>query len=145
MSNPENKYEKQVRDAANPIKWWLGRSEGITSGSRFETPRFQSYYDGSIESTCTRLRLDFEVNDEDQTPVAKFIIEQLVLNISDLVENGDSGKSDDALYKALDGAKVRGTEPENIEFLAANVYKEVKPKKESTEYTLYIVLAIDWA
>lgn len=107
------------------------------------------YFSGNTEKgwAITRLRADFETLDE-----AKFSDEQslealklfLMEDVEDLVENGDSQGSQDVLLRNLDGSKKRGVEPLEVDIIGAKLLIEPKPKKESTEITLYFTLAVKW-
>lgn len=140
--------EEQVAKATAPLKRFITRVDGH-NGSLFWNPLVEEYINGTDEGYGTaRLRLDFELSDDarEETSVASGILETLRPDLVDLLRNGDMvGQGNDALLKVLDGAVKRGVDaPEWVQITEAVYYSEYKAKKESTEYTLFILLAVKW-
>lgn len=139
--------EEQVSKATAPLKRFITRVEGH-NGSIFWNPLVEEYINGTQDGYGTaRLRVDYELSDDarENITVANGILDVLNFDLVDLIRNGDMGQSDDALLKTLDGAVKRGVlAPEWIQVTEAVYYSEHRSKKESTEYTLYLLLAIKW-
>lgn len=145
MAYQKIKYYDDVYEATAPLRRFL--KGNIVNGSRFETDEFENYCSGNLDSSHAHLRLDFELTDEsrvDTASVGALLCQQISGDIADLLENGDVENSKDYLYKTLDGSKKRNAEPVNVRFISAVYYSEYKSKKESTEYTLFVILATDW-
>ena len=114
------------------------------------------WYAGELteNESSTQLRLDWELSDEAFKDagdgIKEIMLKQIQFDLEDLIENGDSGNSADALLKAIDGSKKRGQEPVEIQILGAILYKEVKKKQYrdttgiSHEYTLFLRPYIRW-
>jgi hypothetical protein len=140
--------EEQVADATRPLKRFITRVDK-TNGSIFWNPLVESYIDGTEDGYHTaRLRVDYELTDDarEETSVANGLLAVLNPDLVDLIRNGDAvGSSKDPLLSSLDGAVKRGVSaPEWIQVTEAVFYHQYMAKKESTEYTLYILLAIKW-
>jgi hypothetical protein len=102
------------------------------------------------EGEVVNLRLDWELTDDavedmhDHKKVGSLMAQQAALDLNDLVLNGDSGKSEDALLHALNGERVRGKEPKLVEVISTLAFWEPKPRKETVEYTVFILLHTVW-
>lgn len=144
----QGSIEQQVEKATAPLKRFIARADRL-NGSVFWNPLVESYIDGTESESghhTSRLRVDYELSDDarEEISVANGILEVLVLDLEDLLYNGDVN-SDDPLMKVLDGAVKRDVDaPVWIQVSEAVMYSEYKAKKESTEYTLYILLAVRW-
>lgn len=136
--------EEQVAQACAPLKRFITRADK-TNGSVFWNPAVEDYIDGD-NSNVARLRLDFELSDDarENDSLADHMLAVFEPDLVDLLRNGDMTGSD-ALAKVLDGAVKRGVEaPKSVQIIEAVFYHDYMPKKESTEYTLFILLAVDW-
>lgn len=138
------KHLAQTEKAFEPIRRWLASAE---QGADYSIPRVEAYRDGTGDFTTARLRLDWEapslvydMNDDVADTMTKFVVN----DVADLIEHGDVDKSEYVLYKTIDGSVKRGREPVNIEVLSARVFWELKPRKNTTEFTLYLLVAVDW-
>lgn len=95
-----------------------------------------------------RLRLDFESAVEDDilpTDYKLFEYGKLIVlaDLEDLIQNGDT-ISHDSLLKGFDGAIKRGKQPESVNVTEAVYYSEYKVQKETVEYTVWLLLGIEW-
>lgn len=138
--------EQQVEEACAPLRMFITRAHK-TNGSVFWNPIVETYIYGTSTHHTARLRVDYELTDEERenTSVANGILDCLQPDLVDLLRNGDVNKGSDVLLKTIDGASVRGVDaPEWIQISEAIFYHQYMPKKESTEYTLYILLAVSW-
>lgn len=112
-------------------------------------------YFGSGESSATvaRLRLDWELSrefvqelhdSEKHEDIFRLMGAQISVDLNDLVENGDVNKINDPLLKMFDGSKKRGKPPVLVDIFAANLHFNYHKVKDTTEYTLYILMAVRW-
>ena len=99
-------------------------------------------------ATIARLRLDWELSDDlkglTKEEVADLMLAQIKDDLEDLIINGDTEHTSDWLLKNFDGAKKRGTEVDEVDIFSAHLFSQYRDKKEMTEYTLYILLAVTW-
>lgn len=102
-------------------------------------------YSNSPKERLTNLRLDAE------TPAARTEGQQLWLaftqfrdDLMDVVTNGDVNKTGDALLKFFDGEVKRGQKLKRFHISQAVCYREYKPKTETNEWTLYVVIFLEW-
>lgn len=91
-------------------------------------------------------RLDWEwfadeISDEN---FAELIQEVLTQDINYIVEESDVNHPDDYLARYMDGSKKRGTEPISVEIPSVLLCKSYHKTKCTMEYTLYILLAVEW-
>lgn len=115
------------------------------------------YFDSTATAHVARLRLDWEFVVEDtlenleawlednKVALTDAMLDFFKLELADLIENGDVDNYQDALLKSMDGAKKRGAEPTLVDIFSAHLYREYKPKKNSIEFTLYVLLATKWS
>lgn len=144
--------EKLLDEALERIKPYI--VERLDSGIKANYRGEEDYnYFGfeSTTATVSRLRLDWELSDElagevdSNDKIADMMLGQSKYDLLELIEDGDTSITADPLLKVLDGAKKRGKEPVLIDIFAAELHIEVRETKRATEYTLYILLAIQWA
>lgn len=98
-----------------------------------------------------RLRLDWELatpmpSGQNLPPedVVHLMTWQMRDDLVDLLINGDVSNATDPLLKTIDGSKKRGKAAEHIDIFAAHLFVEPKPRKKTTEYTLYILMNVDF-
>lgn len=119
----------------------------------WEDPPKLRYYGHNPEDWggVTRLRLDWELTNIDDTSVhdnatiARLITEALKGDLIDLIENGDMNQTNDVLLKAMNGSKKLGKTPVSVSIEELICYREHKEKKKSYEYTLFLLLRVDWS
>lgn len=103
------------------------------------------------QGEVARLRLDWEL----ATPmpsgqvlppedIVYLMVWQMRNDLVDLLVNGDVAHVSDPLLKTIDGSRKRGKEAKHIDIFAAHLFVEAKPRKETTEYTLYILMNVDF-
>lgn len=138
--------EQQVSSATAPLKRFITRADR-TNGSVFWNPLVESYIDGEESDYRTvRLRVDYELTDDErqEISVANGLLDTLVPDLVDVLRNGDVSAGDPFMH-VLDGAVKRGVvAPADVAITEAVFYHEYKAKKESTEYTLFLLLAVKW-
>lgn len=99
---------------------------------------------GNSTLDSNTIRFDMEVVDgEDESTIYDLAMELIDTDIVDLLEDGDRN-SNDVLLKVQDGRKKRGKELLEAYFSEAVVVEEPKPKKQSTEYAIYVRLNTEW-
>lgn len=99
------------------------------------------------DKRTTGLRLDWEEADD-----SGFTNEQrwddmfavVEKDVAELIEDGDVNIVSDPLLKSMNGSKVRGQEPTKIEIAGAQAHSEYKAAKCATEWTVYMVLYVEW-
>ncbi len=92
-----------------------------------------------------RLRFDWELShvfdaeiENDKKSIATMILNNSKIDFKDLIVNGDTVKhAMDPLLKSIDGEVKRGQKAVEVFFQGAVLVKEFKPKKKTTEYTLF--------
>lgn len=101
------------------------------------------WYTGKLgpDEDSKNLRFDFETTSPDD---AGSFIKNVKLDLEDLIENGDTEDTQDALMKVWDGAKKRGKQAVDFKILAAYLDIEYKEKKQTTEYTLFLRPYVKW-
>lgn len=107
---------------------------------------------GDRSATVARLRLDWELSgefvrelheSENTDKILGMMNHAFSLDLNDLVENGDI-YSNDPLLKIMDGTKRRGKEPTLVDIFSANLHFKYHERKDTTEYTVYILMAVKW-
>lgn len=133
------------------VKTELDRLRGVIE---FKEPSGDKYeqWTKTIEANpyplgCARLRLDFELVEDvdDRGEALKLMFDFIALDLTDLLENGDSEDYSNPFFAAYDGAKKRGKKLESISIPSAVLYREHKPFKQSYEYTMYLLLTSEWS
>lgn len=106
-------------------------------------------YDGVDRPGTARLRLDWELsapefNRLEREQVADIMIDYIKADLEDLIVNGDINLYGDPLLKVINGSKKRGVEPTGIEIRNAALYWNFNGRRSTCEYTLYILMQVDW-
>lgn len=118
----------------------------------YKTEKVRQYVDGSL-TNVVRLRLDWEFIVESEEDPYEWqdngkMIEQMMNftshDLAYLVEYGDVEKTNDYLLSAIKGERSRGTEVKGVEILEAVVKREYKSKKNSVEFTMFILFHTIW-
>lgn len=123
---------KLLTDALEPVK------QHILAGG--EIPYGKQYWTESW-----RLRLEAEcASDETWEEHVDSMFRQFYEDLADLIEDGDTNLTSDPWMKGYDGANKRGQRPVSIEVHQGTFYKEFKKVKDSWEYTLYVLLVVQW-
>lgn len=140
-----------VDDALVGVKDYLATTEPIVPEEWEDSPK--SRYVGGDQpidhGKVARLRLDWELLGETNIPytdtdhVARLITTALKWDLVDIIENGDI-YSNDVMLKSMDGANKLGRTPMRVIIEELTFYREDKPKKKSHEYTLFLLLRVDW-
>lgn len=142
MSTLEEALER-IRPAIADA-FYTGKNH-VYSGSK----DYNYFFSGPTTATVARLRLDWElakdvVESATNDKLAEMMVAQMYPDLSDLIEHGDVTNYRDPLLNAMDGSKKRGKAPRNIDIFEVNLYSEYKEKKNSYEYTVFILLAVQW-
>ena len=140
------KYEDLVKEYFDKeLVPWLDTAK---HGDHYYADDFNDWK--GLGASGTRLRLDWELTDEAfddgsiDKSIGKLMASVATYDLADLIENGDIQNFDSALLIALDGAKKRGKEPVSIKVPEMTLYAQRFEKKKSIEYTLYLVLVVNW-
>lgn len=92
------------------------------------------------------LRLDAETiaapHSTEQTLWPAFV--QFRDDVLDLITNGDVSQNSDALLKYFDGEVKRGKPLKRLHIPKATLFREFRPTRNSYEYTLYIVIYVEF-
>ena len=96
-----------------------------------------------------RLRFDIElgptvVRSAGPEGVADILMSRVRTDLMDMLENGDI-ESPQPLYKVIDGSKKRGKTLKNADAFAVNLAYKESPSNNSYEYTVYMLVAAEWA
>lgn len=135
--------------ALEPVKQWLLKNPPVLAASEGVTKNETYKPDNSYDETVAVLRLDYEAEWNNDIPsnwenVVLILIREINDGVTDLIENGDR-ESTDPLLKTLDGRKKHGgAEPTMAEFFDISVHQAEKPKKDSTEYTVWLKVRVRW-
>lgn len=130
MSNTYN----LVYEALEPVRKFL--LEADDDGEEYTNPPFDR---------LTNLRLDAEVPAAlSKSQQLGMIFAQFRDDLMDVVTNGDVDRHSDAFLKFFDGEIKRGQKLKRFHISRARCYREYKPRKETYEYTLFIVVFLEW-
>lgn len=123
-----------VYEALDPVRKFL--ADGDKFGVEYTNPPFER---------LTNLRLDAE------TPAGRTEAQQCWLafttfrdDLMDMVTNGDVNKMSDAYLRYFDGEVKRGQKLKRFHISRAQCHREYKPKYGTNEYTLYLVIFLEW-
>lgn len=93
----------------------------------------------------TNMRFDVEVDENTSWPDSvDRILDQLLMELMEVVFNGDTSLIYDPILKSFDGATKRGTWPVRVEIPQFALYREYKPKRNTYEFTFYVIPWIEW-
>lgn len=93
------------------------------------------------------LRLDFELAEDSKFTDNQIIDVAFICVEGDLAElayNGDVDNWTDPLLKSFDGATKRGKSIKSKEITSWQMFSKYKPKKKSTEYTVYLRFRVEF-
>lgn len=122
---------------------FLKQGPGVGRWEYYNRPLMDRRNRGELHSTM--LRFDTETAEglsfEEKMDT---IFDLLNVELEDLIENGDMMQTHDALLKAMDGAKKRGTEAKEVNLIGNSLfYDQFRRGKE--EFVFYCVLNVEWA
>jgi hypothetical protein len=107
--------------------------------------------DNLIDHTkVARLRFDWELIPEagvsvsDSNQIAHLITKALKPDLVDIIENGDIEIVNDPMLKSMNGANKLGKVPQKVIIEELVWYREHFPRKNAYEYTLFLLLRVDW-
>lgn len=144
-----NTTEELVTYALVPVRGQLSITPPMVPEEWEDSPKERYVGEHITHDNVARLRLDWElmypgdVSYEDTDHVTRLIAEQLKWDLIDIVDNGDVN-SDDPMYKAMNGANKLGLKPKFISIEELEWYREHKPKKKAYEYTVFMLLNVEW-
>lgn len=103
------------------------------------------YWNGQKVESGVRFRQDFEIIvDVSRDDAIGGLFVMAKKDLKAVIQNGDVNNVADPLLKAMDGAVKRGSQPESVNIHRAVVYRESRPAKGAYEYTMYLVLDVQW-
>ena len=143
-----------VRKALEPVEEFFRTSEPIVPEDWEDSPKTRQPLwksEQDIEwGKAVRLRFDFELIGEagiavwETDKIARLIVEQLADDLIDIIENGDIEITNDPMLKSMNGAKKLDKTPKSVHINELKWYREHKPRKNAYEYTVYMVLTVEW-
>jgi len=122
-----------VFEALEPVRKFMVENEDGT------------HYSGSNRKRLTNLRFDSEAPTAWSRERQMWLLFALVRDdLMDVVTNGDTSRVDQVFLKYFDGEVKRGKKLKEFSVQQAVCYREYKPRKETHEYTLFLVIWADW-
>jgi hypothetical protein len=88
--------------------------------------------------------MDYEHEGSDKRDPLEAMFDAFYKDLADILENGDTNLATDPTLKVMDGAIKRGKYPKGVGFPYAALYRELKPRKDTVEYTLYVTMDVLW-
>lgn len=141
----------QLNEALERIKPYLAdriSGDGMDTHNHYRADNDYGYFSGAHTVPVARLRLDWELSDEAllETKTREQLVDMMCqtmgFDLEDLIVNGDTMHVSDPLLKYMDGAKKRGKEVSDVDIFSAQLFWEYKDRKKTTEYTLFILMAV---
>jgi hypothetical protein len=117
-----------------------------------ETTQNARSFDGwqkSTKDSAVQARMDWELVAEDTEDeithriIMEMMAEQLLMDICDIAENGDTDKDDPTLHLA-DGRKKHGKTLKGLDIIECFGFQQFNMQKDAIEYTFYIAYNYVW-
>lgn len=144
--------EKLVDEALVGVREFLVSTPAIEPEEWEDSPK--SRYVGGEHpidhGKVARLRFDWEligeagVSIDDTDHVSRLIVEALKWDLVDIIENGDIEIVNDPMLKSMNGANKLGKTPQKVLIEELVWYREHFPRKNAREYTIFLLLRVDW-
>lgn len=128
---------KLIDDALDPVIAFYKAEED------FQTFEGSDYRTGSSNRTIN-LRLDAEIESGMAEVGLDILSSQAKFELLDILKYGDRDAVSDPFRKAIDGSEKLGKKLKTFEINHAKLYSEFKPTKDAIEYTLYVVIYVEW-
>lgn len=144
--------EELVDDALTEVREYLISTPPYEPEEWEDSPK-QRYVGGEHpidHGKVARLRLDWELAGEnrisvnDNEHIARLISEALKWDLVDVIKNGDIEINNDPLLKAMNGSVKLNKSPIKIIIEELTWFREERPKKECYDYTIFMLLKVDW-
>ena len=90
------------------------------------------------------MRCDFEYDANNTKDAAEAFKEAMYLDLSEIIELGDTTKTTEVGIRNIDGARKRGRYPSAVTIPGAKVTREFHFQKDTIEYTMYFRLLVEW-
>lgn len=123
--------------------------EFVEESDDFRKANFDGWQKSTKENSV-QARLDWElVTEEIEDEVTHKVImammaEQLLMDICDIAENGDTSNTADPTLYLADGRKKHGKTLKGLDIIEAYGFQRFVPQKDATEYTFYIAFNYVW-
>lgn len=143
------------------IHWDAARASWDAYFDEHEATEFEDWpkgmsrqdFDGWQHSTSDnsiQARMDFELNvdefeDEVEHRLAMaLMLEQMLEDICDIAENGDTANTNDPTLKLADGRKKHGKTLKGLDIIETYGFQQAVPRKGAVEYTFYFAFNFIW-
>jgi hypothetical protein len=143
--------QELVAKALVPVREFLTSTEPIVPEDWEDSPkeRYRHSNEELDHSKIVRLRFDYELDAYGEVPawdkdsISRLMVAAIEGDLLDVIENGDRD-GNDPLWKVFDGRKKTGKNPTDVRVDEMVVYREYKPKKGAYEYTMFMLLTVEW-